>query len=288
MIISVASGKGGTGKTLVATSLALSLKDIQKVQLLDCDVEEPNDHVFMKPTITKREAVTVPVPSVDEQSCTHCGKCGEACAFNAIAVTKQKVLVFPELCHGCGACSYLCPEKAVSEVANKIGAIEIGNTDSIGFVYGKLDVGQAMALPVIRKVKDLADRSKVVIIDASPGTSCPVVEALKNSDFCLLVTEPTPFGLNDLVLAVETVRQLGIPYGIILNRIGVGDSKTEEYCLKENIPIMLTIPLDIRIASLYSQGIPLVEGMPQFKNNFIELFHKIGERVNERSSNPKR
>jgi MinD superfamily P-loop ATPase len=281
MVISVASGKGGTGKTLVATSLALSLKDIQKVQLLDCDVEEPNDHVFMKPAIIRSEAVNVPIPSVDEQSCTHCGKCGEICAFNAIAVTKQIVLIFPELCHGCGACSYLCPQKSITEVANRIGAIEIGNADGIGFVYGKLDIGQAMALPIIRKVKNLADSSKVVIIDASPGTSCPVVEAVKNSDFCLLVTEPTPFGLNDLMLAVETVRQLGIPCGIILNRAGVGDKKTEEYCLRESLPIMLTIPFDTGIASFYSRGTPLVEGMPQFKNSFIELFDKIGKMVNE-------
>lgn len=288
MVISVASGKGGTGKTLVATSLALSLKDIQKVQLLDCDVEEPNDHIFMKPAITHGEAVTIPIPSVDEQSCTYCGACGEICAFNAIAVIKQQVLVFPELCHGCGACSYICPEHAISEIDNRIGAIETGNTGKVSFVHGKLDIGQVMAIPIIRKVKSLAARSNVVIIDTSPGTSCPVVEALKNSDFCLLVTEPTPFGLNDLVLAVETVRQLGIPCGIILNRVGVGDNKTEEYCLKENIPIMMTIPLETGIANLYSRGIPLVEGMPHFKDRFIELFYKIGKMVNERSSSPKR
>ena len=288
MIISVASGKGGTGKTLVATSLALSLKERYNIQLLDCDVEEPNDHIFMKPTITRSEAVSIPVPSVDEEKCTHCGRCGEVCAFNAIAVTKQKVLIFPELCHGCGACSYLCPEKAISEVANKIGVIEIGNTDGVDFVHGKLDVGQAMAPPIIRMVKGLTDKDKVTIIDASPGTSCPVVEAVRGSDFCLLVTEPTPFGLNDLVLAVETVRQLGIPCGIILNRAGIGDGKTEEYCRKENVPIMLTIPLDTGIASFYSRGVPLVEGMPHFKHSFIELFDKIGEVVNEGSSNSKR
>jgi len=288
MIISVASGKGGTGKTLVATSLALSLKDSYNVQLLDCDVEEPNDHIFMKPNITRSEAVSILVPSVDEEKCTHCGKCGEVCAFNAIAVAKQKVLIFPELCHGCGACSYLCPEKAISEVANNIGVIEAGNANGVDFIHGKLDVGQMMAPPIIRKVKDLIDKDKVTIIDASPRTSCPVVEAVKDSDFCLLVTEPTPFGLNDLILAVETVRQLGITCGIILNRAGVGDGKTEEYCLRENLPIMLTIPLDTGIASFYSRGVPLVEGMPQFKNSFIELFNKIGEVVNEGNSNSKR
>ena len=288
MIISVASGKGGTGKTLVATSLALSLEDREQVQLLDCDVEEPNDHIFMKPAITRSEAVSIPVPKVDEAKCTHCGKCAEVCAFHAIAVLGEYVLTFPELCHGCGACSYLCPEQAISEVPHEIGVIETGQADGVAFGHGKLNIGQAMAPPVIRKVKSLVDKDSVVIIDASPGTSCPVVEAIKDSDFCLLVTEPTPFGLNDLVLAVETVRQLRIPCGIVLNRAGVGDGKTEDYCRKENIPILLTIPLDMNIAGLYSKGVPLVEGMPDYKNSFIELYEKIGETVNERSSNPQR
>jgi len=288
MIISIASGKGGTGKTLIATSLALSLKDIYNVQLLDCDVEEPNDHIFLKPVFTHSKVVSISVPSVDEEKCTHCGKCGEVCAYNAIAVTKQKVLIFPELCHGCGACSYFCPEQAISEVANEIGVIETGNADGIDFIHGKLDIGQAMAPPIIRKVKNLTDKDRLTIIDVSPGTSCPVVEAIKDSDFCLLVTEPTPFGLNDLILAVETVRQLGIPCGVVLNRAGIGDDKTEKYCRKENIPIMLTIPLDTSIANFYSRGVPLVEGMPHFKNSFLELFDKIKEVVNEGNSSSKR
>lgn len=288
MIISVASGKGGTGKTLVATSLALSLKDRCNVQLLDCDVEEPNDHIFVKQTITRSKAVSIPVPKVDNEKCTHCGKCAEVCAYNAIAVVAEYVLTFPELCHGCGACSYLCPEKAISEMPHKIGIIETGQADGVAFCHGKLSIGQAMAPPVIRKVKELADKDKVVIIDASPGTSCPVVEAIKESDFCLLVTEPTPFGLNDLVLAVATVRQLDIPFGVILNRTGVGDGKTEDYCAKENIPILLTIPLDTNIAGLYSQGVPLVEGMPDYKSGFIGLYEKIGEALGERSSHPQR
>ncbi len=281
MIISVASGKGGTGKTLVATSLALSLKDegIRHVQLLDCDVEEPDDHIFMKPAITRSEAVSIPVPRVDEGKCTHCGKCAEVCAYNAIAVLAKYVMVFPDLCHGCGACSYLCPEKAISEVPHDIGVIETGNADGIAFGHGILTIGQAMAPPIIREVKRLIDKNSLVIIDSSPGTSCPVVEAVKDSDFCLLVTEPTPFGLNDLVLAVATVRQLGIPCGIVLNRAGVGDGKTEEYCNNENIPILMTIPLDTNIAGLYSRGITLVEGMPHYKSSFIELYKKIEEAV---------
>jgi len=288
MIISVASGKGGTGKTLVATSLALTLKDRDKVQLLDCDVEEPDAHVFLKPVITRSEAVSIPVPKVDEDKCTYCGKCAEVCAYNAIAVFPKHVLIFPELCHGCGACSYLCPEKAISEEGKEIGVVERGNSDSVDFAHGRLAIGEAMATPLIRKVKEQARREGTVIIDVSPGTSCPVVEAVKDSDFCILVTEPTPFGLNDLVLAVETVRLLDIPCGVVLNRVGVGDGKVEEYCRKENIPILLTIPLDIEIAGLYSRGITLVEGMPQWRESFLGLFDKIGGIVNERISGTER
>ncbi|MGB2884586.1 MAG: ATP-binding protein [Dehalococcoidia bacterium] len=280
MIISIASGKGGTGKTLVATSLAISLKDNGKVQLIDCDVEEPNDHIFLKPTFTKKERVSIPIPKVDEEKCTHCGKCAEVCAYNAIAAMKKKVLVFPELCHGCGACSYLCPEDAISEIDKEVGVVEIGYSDSIQFAHGKLNVGEVMAPPVIRKVKELINPECTVIIDVSPGTSCPVVESIRGSDFCLLVTEPTPFGLNDLILAVEVLRKLGIPSGVVLNRVGVGDKKVEEYCLRENIPIMLTIPLDTQIASYYSRGIPLVEGIPQWREHFLELFEKVNETIN--------
>lgn len=279
MTISVASGKGGTGKTLVATSLALSLKDKGRVQLLDCDVEEPNAHVFLKPSLTKCESVYIPIPKVDEQKCTYCGKCSEVCAYNAIAVMRKTVLVFPELCHGCGACSYLCPERAISEEGKEVGVLELGHADGIRFAHGRLNVGEAMAPPVIKKVKEQIDSQATVIIDVSPGTSCPVVESVKGSDFCLLVTEPTPFGLNDLVLAVEVVKKLGIPCGVVINRAGVGDSKVEEYCLKEGIPVLLTIPLDTEIASYYSRGIPLVEGIPQWRERFQQLFAKVRDSV---------
>ena len=288
MIISVASGKGGTGKTLVATSLALSLKDREQVQLLDCDAEEPNDHIFLKPVITKSEAVRIPVPEIDEKKCTHCGKCAEVCAYHAIAVLLKHVLVFPQLCHGCGACSYLCPEKAISEVGREIGVVEWGHSDGVGFAHGKLNVGEAMPTPVIRRVKEWAYCDGIVVIDVSPGTSCPVVESIKDSDFCLLVTEPTPFGLNDLILAVETVKELKVPCGVVVNRAGVGDRKVEEYCLNENIPVLLTIPLNTEIARMYSRGIPLVEGMPRWRESFVRLSERIRELVNERSRSLKR
>ena len=275
MIISVASGKGGTGKTLVATSLALSLSANDKVQLLDCDVEEPNANILLRVAIRHSQAVYIPIPKVDEAKCTYCGKCAEVCAYNAIAVIKQKVLVFSELCHGCGACSYLCPETAIMEEGKEVGVVERGDSGNLELVQGRLNVGEAMAPPVIREVKKHSDRASLAIVDIPPGTSCPVVEAVKGSDFCLLVTEPTPFGLNDLSLAVEVVRELDILCGVIINRAGVGSDEVEQYCRRERIPILSKIPLDRNIATLYSRGIPLIEGMPGWRQEFLRLFENI-------------
>ena len=275
MIISVASGKGGTGKTLVATSLALSLSDNYKVQLLDCDVEEPNANILLHLAVNQSQPVYIPIPKVDETKCTYCGKCAEVCAYNAIAVLKEKVLVFPELCHGCGACSYLCPESAITEEGREMGVVERGDSGNLELIQGKINVGEAMAPPVIREVKKYIDPANIVIIDVPPGTSCPVVEAVKGSGFCLLVTEPTPFGLNDLSLAVEVVRKLGISCGVVINRVGIGGEEVERYCHREGIPILLRIPLDRKIAMLYSQGIPLIEGVPRWREEFLRLFQDI-------------
>jgi len=288
MRIAVASGKGGTGKTLVAVSLALSLSEEGRVQLLDCDVEEPDDHIFIKPRIIKRESVLIPVPEVDEKNCDYCGKCSQVCEYHAIAVFPSNVLVFPQLCHGCGACAYLCPKKAISEKGREIGVVEAGKAGGIDFVQGNLTVGEALAPPVIREVKKHINKDEIVIIDASPGTSCPVVEAVKGTDFCLLVTEPTPFGLNDLELAVGMVKKLEVPFGVVLNRATAGDEKTVHYCREQDIPILLKIPLNTTIARYYSMGIPLVEGMPEWKKRFIELFKRILEFSYERDSSVKR
>ena len=280
MIIAVASGKGGTGKTTVAVNLALS---INNVQLLDCDVEEPNAHIFLKPVIEKEQKVYIPVPEVNEEICTYCGKCRQVCVYNAFAVLppqkdrKGSILVFTNLCHGCGACSYFCPQKAITEVNKEIGVIEIGFSGKIEFIHGKLNVGEAMAPPLIRKVKEYINPTRTVIIDAPPGTSCPVVSSMKESDYCLLVTEPTPFGLNDLVLAVEVVRKLNIPFGVVINRADLGDDKTEAYCQKENIPILMRIPFKKEIAEAYSQGENIVEIFPGYKKEFLELFNKISK-----------
>jgi MinD superfamily P-loop ATPase len=272
VILSVASGKGGTGKTMIATSLALCLEN---VQLLDCDVEEPNAHIFLKPSIERIDPVIIPVPQVDLKSCDYCGRCSEVCEFHAIVVLKETVLIFEELCHGCGACSYVCPKNAITEVGREVGRIEVGHARSIRFVQGILDVGQPMPGPVIRREKQLMAPSKITILDAPPGTSCPVIETVKDSDFCLLVTEPTPFGLNDLELAAGMVRKLGIQMGVVLNRADLGDSGVKEFCRKEDIPVLMEIPFDRRIAELYSRGVPIVDGVPRFRREFLALFSHI-------------
>jgi MinD superfamily P-loop ATPase len=275
VIISVASGKGGTGKTLVATSLAFSLGESGPVQLLDCDVEEPDAHLLLRPSLDSARSVMQPVPKVDKSRCTFCGRCSEVCAFNAIAVMGRTVLLLPELCHGCGACAYLCPEGAITEEGREVGTIGAGMAGSVRFAQGRLAIGEAMPVPVLRAVKALADTSNTVIIDAPPGTGCPVVEAVRGSDFCLLVTEPTPFGLHDLTLAVELMRDLAIPYGVIINRDALGDDAVERYCAEQDVPVLLRIPFDRRIAELYCRGVTLAEGMPEWKGAFRGLFEKV-------------
>jgi len=276
MIISVASGKGGTGKTTIATNLALALG---KIQFIDCDVEEPNAHLFLKPRIEKKMPVTIPIPRIDEERCTHCGRCAEACEFNALVVFPQNVLVFDELCHGCGVCSYVCPEKVITEEEKEIGVIEMGSKDGIEFIHGRLNVGEPMATPIIRVEKSLMKKEGTVILGAPPGTSCPVIETVKGGDFCLLVAEPTPFGLNDLELTVQMLKKLNVPMGVLINRADVGNEGVKEYCHNEGIPILLEIPMDRRIAKLYSEGIPLTEELPEYRDKFIDLFAQIKQIV---------
>lgn len=278
MIISVASGKGGTGKTTIAVNLALSLSD---VQLLDCDVEEPNCHIFIKPVFKSRNAVFIPVPVVNQNKCDGCGRCQEVCVYNAVVVVNKKVLLFPELCHGCGSCTYFCPHKAIEEEKKEIGVIEIGKNGETQFVHGKLNIGMMMSPPVIRAVKKHINRKKTVIIDAPPGTSCPVITAIKDTDFVILVTEPTPFGLNDLSLAVEVVRKLGISFGVIINRSDLGNKKTDEYCAAENIPVLMRIPFSKKIAEIYSRGDSIVKALPEYRGKFQELYKKIEQNKNQ-------
>jgi len=296
MIVAVASGKGGTGKTTVAVNLALSIAADQSANpanllFLDCDVEEPNAHLFLNPIIERREEVGILIPEVDYDQCTFCGRCAEVCAYHAIAVVKQNVLIFPELCHGCGSCTLNCPEEAIHEVLNVTGVIEEGQARVIQFAHGILNIGEPMAVPVIRQLKKRigeADGSaeltealrphSIVILDASPGTACPVVETMRGADFVLMVTEPTPFGLHDLRLAVEVARdELGLPVGVVINRDGVGDRGVEDYCAAEGIPVLMRIPLDRRIAEAYSEGVTMVEAWPEYRERFIELYRRIEE-----------
>jgi len=273
MIISVASGKGGTGKTTVSTNLALSIDSA--VQLLDCDVEEPNAHLFIRPTWEEARTITTPVPDVDMDKCTLCGKCGEICQFKAIIVIGETVLPFPELCHSCGGCVEVCPEGAITETGRELGIIESGHRNGLEFVNGRLRVGEAMSPPLIKKVRSFARPDRLTIIDAPPGTSCPVISAMKGANFILLVTEPTPFGLYDLKLAVGAVNILGIPCGLVINRSDIGDDQVKAYAEAEGLPILMEIPFDRKIAEAYSRGELLVEVMPNWKEKFLKLYHRI-------------
>ncbi len=273
MIISVASGKGGTGKTTVATNMALAVE--QDITVLDCDVEEPNAHLFLKPVLTDTVRVETPVPKVDMEKCTLCRKCAEICRFSAITVVGKNVMVFPELCHSCGGCTLVCPEGAISEIGRVLGDIESGRRDHISFAHGRMRVGEAMAPPLIKKVRATAGTENPVIIDAPPGTSCPVIAATYGVDFVLMVTEPTPFGLHDLKLAVEAVKLLGIPSGLVINRSDMGTKDVLDYAEAEGIPVLMQIPFDRKIAEAYSHGKTMVEELPEWAEKFKGLYLQI-------------
>lgn len=275
MILAVASGKGGTGKTTVAVNLALAAPGT--VRLLDCDVEEPNCHIFLNPLIQTRRTVGIPVPEVDESKCTACGECGRICQYHAIVALKTAPLVFPELCHGCGGCAKVCPTGAISEVGHEIGVVETGSSGLVELVQGRLNVGHPMSPPLIRAVKRHCVEAERIIIDCPPGTSCPVISALRGSDFVVLVTEPTPFGLHDLTLAVETVRRIGIPFAVVINRADAGDGRVRRYCREERIRLLLEIRDDRRVAEAYSRGQAAVEALPEYRRVFQRLWNEIKE-----------
>ena len=273
MIVSVASGKGGTGKTTVATNLAVSINN--GVQLLDCDVEEPNAHLFFNPQWKTREIVSAFVPRIDDEKCTYCGECAALCQFKALVILKDTSLVFQDLCHSCRGCLEVCPEKAVQPDERELGLLEVGEAHGLELVQGKLRIGEAMSPPLIRLVRARARKENTVIIDAPPGTSCPVINAVKNTDFVLMVTEPTPFGLHDLKLAVEAVKLMGIPGGLVINRSDVGNDDVRRYAEEEKLPVLLEIPFDRKIAEAYSTGRLLVDVFPRWRAEFASLWEKI-------------
>ncbi|MGC8642063.1 MAG: ATP-binding protein, partial [Isosphaeraceae bacterium] len=260
MILAVASGKGGTGKTTVSVNLARVLDSA--VQLVDCDVEEPNDHLFLKGSRLQTTPVTVPIPQVDESLCDGCGECGKFCAYHAIVSFGATPLVFPEMCHGCGGCARVCPQRAIREIDKHIGVVEMTRAGNINLIQGRLDVGNVLTPALIHAVKACLQDDLPAILDAPPGTSCPVVTTLRGTDFVVLVTEPTPFGFHDLQLAVDMVRELRIPFGVVVNRVGIGDDRVHAYCNEQNIPVLLEIPDDRRIAEVYSRGELIVESLP--------------------------
>lgn len=274
MIVAVASGKGGTGKTSLTVNLALSLS---RVQVLDCDVEEPNAHILLKPDQVKTEPVYTAVPKVNEALCTYCGDCSKFCRYNALLTLKDKILVFPELCHSCGGCTLVCPQKAIQEEKHQIGTLNYAQKGDLTLVWGELTVGKPLAVPIIKKVKNQTDSTCTVLLDSPPGTSCSFVETVSDCDFCILVTEPTPFGLYDLQIAVEVLKKIGVPFGVVINRAGIGDHKVYDYCKNQNIPILLEIPYDRRIAELYSKGIPFSKELHEWTNKFKMLHKKIEE-----------
>lgn len=276
MKLAIASGKGGTGKTLLATNLAAVAGG--PVQLLDCDVEGPNCHLFLHPVPELSQKVEVLVPRVEEQKCNACGKCGEICRFSAIVCLLTKPLTFPELCHGCGGCARVCPEGAIRECGREVGVVEVGRAGAVQVVTGRLRVGEAMAPPLIRAVKRRAQNHGLVILDAPPGTSCPVIETVKGADYLILVTEPTPFGLNDLQLAVEMAKEVGVPFGAVVNRGGIGDDRVHRFLRREGIPLLMEIPDDRRIAEAYSRGELMIQSLPEYRNRLEDLLEQVLER----------
>jgi len=273
MIMAVASGKGGTGKTTVA--LALAAMAGPETRLLDCDVEEPNCHLFLPSEVKCQATVHVPVPVVDPARCNGCGQCAQFCAYHALAALPRQLLIFPELCHSCGGCFQVCPTQALHEEPEAIGTIEIRRHQNLELISGRLTVGKTMSPPLIRAVKKYIDDRNTTVIDCPPGTACPVVTAVRGADYVVLVTEPTPFGLHDLTLAVDVMRELGLACGVILNRADAGDRSVHDYCRRENLPLLLEIPQRRAIAEAYSRGQPLLEAMPELQTEFRQLLERL-------------
>jgi MinD superfamily P-loop ATPase len=280
MQIAIASGKGGTGKTTIATNLAcLAAREGRRIAYVDCDVEEPNGHIFLQPTIATRMPVSAPFPRVDREKCDLCGKCNEICQFSAIVRAGQQILVYPDLCHGCGGCELVCPAAAIAEARYEVGEVERGHAGEIQFARGVLNVGRPRAVPVIKAVKSAPVDADLVILDAPPGTSCPVVETVRGVDFVVLVTEPTPFAFHDLKLAVETMQTMGLSCGVVINRVGSHVEATRAYCRGQGIPVLAEIADDLRLAKACSGGLIAIDVLPNVGPVFRQLLTAVDRAV---------
>ena len=280
--IAVTSGKGGTGKTTIATSLALSLAGEQDVAFVDCDVEAPNAHIFLHPALNDHQDAVILIPKVDAEVCTLCGKCVEVCQFHALAKIGSSILTFPQLCHGCGSCTWNCPVGAISEIPNPIGTLESGTTpDGMPFSRGVLTISEPMPTPIIRQLKRkaLTKEDELTILDSPPGASCSVVETLRGMDFALLVTEPTPFGLHDLKQIIGILDEFNIPSGVVINRDGIGDSQTDDFLAQQGIPVLMRIPFSLEIATGLSAGTSLIEIDPALRQAFLDIYAHIAQTV---------
>ncbi len=278
MKIAVASGKGGTGKTTVSTAIALAM---EQVVFLDADVEEPDAHIFLKPDFSASHKVPIMIPRVDYSKCDFCGECAKACAYNAIAVVKGKVLIFDEVCKGCGTCTIACPQRAIYEVPREIGVINEGSAQNgrIHFYEGKLNIGESATTYLIRELKKFADTDVDVVIDAPPGTSCPMLEATKGVDFVILVAEPTPFGVYDLNLSIKALRDTQSQLGIVVNKYGIGNDDVFKLAEKYDIPVLFKIPFDRELAAAYSMGIPLTEARPEMIGEIKSVLEFIRDSI---------
>lgn len=283
MVIAVAAGKGGTGKTLVAVNLALTLhREGIKTLLLDADVEEPNAHLFLEPEWYGHEPVLLPVPEVDTGLCDLCGDCARACAFGALAVTRERVMSFEELCHGCGACSLVCPRKAISDKGRGIGVLEFGRTgESLEMARGLLEIGEPKASPVISRLKEHLDPEAVNIVDCGPGTGCAAMTTVRGADLCVMVTEPTPFGLHDMGMAVEMAGALGVRSAVVINKDIPGESAVREFCREKGLEVVMSIPFSMEIARSYSRGANLVDEDPSWSERFMSVYRRLRDMLSE-------
>ena len=278
--IAIASGKGGTGKTLVSTNLAKIAANLDSdVVYVDCDVEEPNGHLFLRGVVEQTRPVLKPIPVIDPHFCDKCGICSDFCQFNALATLPNQTIVFPELCHSCGGCRLVCPMRAIQEIDHTIGVVRERRVGTLSTIDGLVNIGVSSVTTVIRAVKDSIPSDAFALLDAPPGTACPVVETLEGCSFALLVAEPTPFGLHDFTLAVELLRELQLPFAAVVNRVGLGDRRMHDFCRNEGIEILLELPDDRRIAEMYSRGKLLVDEEPEYRQLFEVLYRRLQERV---------